>query len=51
MRGRIRVKHYSGRMKTQYVQCASRFVLYRGVRHGRAEAEVFGMDRAVGRAM
>jgi hypothetical protein len=41
----IRVKHYSIRMETQYVQSNTRFILFHGMRHpkdmGAAEAEAF----------
>ena len=45
VRDRIRVKHYSIRTETQYVQWIKRFILFHGKRHpqemGAAEVEVF----------
>lgn len=45
VRDRIRVKHYSIRTETQYVQWVKRFILFHGKRHpqemGAAEVEAF----------
>jgi len=45
VRDRIRVKHYSIRTETQYVQWIKRFILFHGKRHpqemGTAEVEAF----------
>jgi len=45
VRDRIRVKHYSIRTKTQYVQWIKRFILFHNKRHpkemGGAEVEAF----------
>jgi len=45
LRERIRVKHYSIRTETQYVQWLRRFILFHGKRHPRelgvAEVEAF----------
>lgn len=51
MRDRIRVKHYSIRTETQYVQWVRRFILYHGKRHpremGAPEVEAFLTHLAV----
>lgn len=51
LRDRIRVKHYSIRTETQYVQWARRFILFHGKRHprtmGAAEIEAFLTHLAV----
>jgi integron integrase len=51
VRDRIRVKHYSIRTETQYVQWIKRFILFHGKRHpqemGAAEVEVFLTHLAV----
>jgi integron integrase len=51
VRDRIRVKHYSIRTETQYVQWIKRFILFHGKRHpkdmGAAEAEAFLTHLAV----
>lgn len=51
MRERIRVKHYSIRTETQYVQWAKRFILFHGKRHpqemGADEVEAFLTHLAV----
>ncbi|MGZ8907443.1 MAG: phage integrase N-terminal SAM-like domain-containing protein, partial [Methylobacter sp.] len=52
VRDRIRVKHYSIRTETQYVQWIKRFILFHGKRHpqemGAAEVEAFLTHLAVG---
>lgn len=51
VRGRIRVKHYSIRTETQYVQWIKRFILFHGKRHprdmGAGEMEAFLTHLAV----
>ena len=51
VRDRIRVKHYSIRTETQYVQWIKRFILFHGKRHpremGAAEVEAFLTHLAV----
>ena len=51
VRDRIRVKHYSIRTETQYVQWINRFILFHGKRHpiemGAAEVEAFLSHLAV----
>lgn len=51
VRGRIRVKHYSIRTETQYVQWIKRFILFHGKRHpnemGALEVEAFLTHLAV----
>lgn len=51
LRERIRVKHYSIRTETQYVQWVKRFILFHGKRHprelGAPEVEKFLTDLAV----
>lgn len=51
VRERIRVKHYSIRTETQYVQWVRRFILYHGKQHprdmGAAEVEAFLTHLAV----
>ena len=51
VRDRIRVKHYSIRTETQYVQWIKRFILFHGKRHpqemGTAEVEAFLTHLAV----
>jgi integron integrase len=51
VRDRLRVKHYSIRTETQYVQWVKRFILFHGKRHpqemGAAEVEVFLTHLAV----
>jgi integron integrase len=51
VRDKIRVKHYSIRTETQYVQWIKRFILFQGKRHpkdmGAAEVEVFLTHLAV----
>ncbi len=51
VRDRIRVKHYSIRSETQYVQWIKRFILFHGKRHpiemGAAEVEAFLSHLAV----
>jgi site-specific recombinase XerD len=51
VRDRIRVKHYSIRTETQYVQWIKRFILFHGKRHpiemGAAEVEAFLSHLAV----
>jgi len=51
VRDKIRVKHYSIRTETQYVQWIKRFILFHGKRHpkdmGAAEVEAFLTHLAV----
>jgi len=51
VRDRLRVKHYSIRTETQYVQWIKRFILFHGKRHpqemGAAEVETFLTHLAV----